>query len=75
MARKILLTVPDKMYNKLKNEVESYSYSSIQEVVLDAVREKYFRRSQSVSSVKPGRPKEVSGLDRLKVLGRKRIFD
>lgn len=74
MNKQINLRISEQMYRKLQAQLKRYSYSSVQEVILDAVREKYFRHSQVVPGAKRGRPKEENGLDRLKILGRKRIF-
>ncbi len=74
MTQKILLSLPDAMYNKLKAELKVFSYSSVQEVVIDALHDKYFRHTQAVPGAKRGRPREMNEYDRLKILKRKKIF-
>ena len=41
--RRIFLTIPERMFKILENEREKYVYDSVQELILEAVRDKYLR--------------------------------
>ncbi|MEK6825743.1 MAG: hypothetical protein AABY00_03075 [Nanoarchaeota archaeon] len=72
MKKGVYLQLPEKILKKLKEEQESQGYYSLQEVVLHAVREHYFRPlSGSSSGVALGRPKKIDLKD---IPGRKNIF-
>ena len=71
MTKRLLLSVPDSMYKKLQTEMELYSYSSLQEIILGAIREKFYIRPSRATGAKRGRPRKI---DPLNILGRKKIF-
>ncbi len=60
MTKKILLSVPDNMYHKLQQQLKLFSYSTVQEVILDAIRGTYFRQTHTPTGNKRGRPKELN---------------
>lgn len=70
MTQHVLLSLPEPIYNKLKAQLRLYAYTSVQEVIIDALREKYFRQSR-VTGGKRGRPRKIN---ELRLLGRKRAF-
>ena len=69
--KKVMLTMPEAMFEALEREREKYIYNNIQELILDAVRDKYIRYRKSGVPSKRGRPKKTTSLDFLK---RKKIF-
>ncbi|MFH1430976.1 MAG: hypothetical protein ABIG37_00720 [Nanoarchaeota archaeon] len=72
MNKKIIkLTIPTRMFKILEKEREKYIYNSVQELILEAIREKYVRNRKKQGSSKRGRPKQGNDLDFLK---RKKIF-
>jgi len=70
MAKRILLSVPDQILNKLEAEKEKYAYSSIQEVILEALRDRLFIEAERAVETR-GRPKKMR---EEKILTRKKIF-
>jgi len=70
-TQKITLTVPTAMIDILEREKEKYIYHNIQELILEAVRDKYVRNLDRKGQSKRGRPKKV---DHEKFLKRKKIF-
>ena len=70
MSRKILLTVPEKMLKNLDNEKNKYMYNTIQEVILAAIRDKYFKYG-NYQETKKGRPRKI---DPSNILFRKKAF-
>jgi len=68
--RKIILTIPEQMVKILLKEKEKYIYNSIQEIILETLRNKYVK-SNSNSRTKRGRPKKTNPED---VLSRRNIF-
>ena len=71
MAKKVLLSIPDPILSKLENEQKKYAYSSLQEVIVDALRDKFYFQSGSRQTTKRGRPKKIR---EAKILTRKKIF-
>ncbi len=71
MTKKVLLSVPDAMYHKLQKELKIFSYSTVQEVILETIREKYFRQTHTPTGRKRGRPKEE---DPALIMTRAKIF-
>lgn len=72
-GKHINLRIPMPIYEYLKNEQTVYAYSSVQQVILDALREHCFLHSAKKEDKKDGRgrPKEA----RLNVLASKeRLF-
>jgi hypothetical protein len=69
--RGIFLMLPESMLERLKKEKENFSYDSIQEVIKEVLRDKFFRQPRKGES-KRGRKKER--IDLLKVGSAKRIF-
>ena len=70
MAKRILLSVPDQILKKLEAEKEKYAYTSIQEVILELLRDKLFIQAEPEKETR-GRPKKIS---EEKILTRKKIF-
>lgn len=71
MTKKVLLSLPDAMYRKLQQQLKLFSYTSVQEVILNAIREKYFKQNHTPTGNKRGRPKEQN---LAMVMTRKKIF-
>lgn len=69
-SKKIILSVPENIMKKLKYEKVAYSYNSIQEIILEALREKYFRQKEKSAETR-GRPRK---LDEARILTAKKIF-
>jgi len=65
----IFLTLPEPVIKKLEQEKEKFAYSSIQEIIAETLRNKYFR--ESLTRTKRGRPRKIREED---ILTRKRIF-
>ena len=70
MAKRILLSVPEQILKKLEAEKEKYAYSSIQEVILEALRDKLFVEAEPEKETR-GRPKKIR---EEKIITRKKIF-
>ena len=70
MAKRILLSVPEPILHKLEAEKQKYSYTSIQEVILEMLRDKLFIEGEPVRETR-GRPKKIR---EEKILTRKKIF-
>ncbi len=70
MAKRILLSVPDQILKKLETEKQKYAYSSIQEVILEALRDRLFIEAEPTVETR-GRPKKIR---EEKILTRKKIF-
>ena len=72
MTKGIYLSIPEKLLAHLKKEQSLYAYTSVQEVIIDALREKFMRSAgQRGRGNKRGRPKEF---DEIALLTRKHIF-
>jgi hypothetical protein len=56
-SKKIILTLSGSVFEKLKFERDKYGYSTIQEIVNELLRDKFFR--ESAPGVKKGRPKKI----------------
>ena len=70
MAKRILLSVPEPILNKLEAEKKKYAYSSIQEVILEVLRGKLFVSEEPEKETRE-RPKKIK---EEKILTRKKIF-
>jgi len=66
-TEQIKLTLPMPIYNKLKEEKNRFSYQSIQSIILEALRERYYKKKTEGKS-RRGRPPE---LDLVKIATRK----
>ena len=64
------MTIPTRMFKILEKDREKYIYDSVQELILEAIRDKYVRYRKRTYT-KRGRPKKPSDLGFLK---RKKIF-
>tara|TARA_Y100000310_G_scaffold289197_1_gene315428 strand:+ start:6442 stop:6672 length:231 start_codon:yes stop_codon:yes gene_type:complete len=64
----VTIRIPAKMLQKLRKEKELFSYLSIQSIILEALRKRYYFSSSGKS--KKGRPK---GLDLMKAASRKHL--
>ena len=71
MKRQIHLYVSEQIYRKLRAQLKIYAFDSVQEVIIDALREKYFRQLRTLSGGKRGRPRK---LDEFRIMARKKIF-
>ena len=70
MSKRILLSIPEPILEKLEAEKEKYAYSSTQEVILEVLREKLFSKVGEGKAAR-GRPKKIR---EEKILTRKKIF-
>jgi len=66
-SERIILTIPKKLFQKLKEEKNRFSYQSIQSIILEALRERYYKKKTEGKS-RRGRPPE---LDLVKIASRK----
>jgi len=66
----IFLTMPEAMLKRLEDEKDRFAYHTVQEIILEAIRDKFFR-GQPAGNSKRGRPKKP---DYTKALGMKKIF-
>jgi len=66
-SERIILTIPKKLFNKLREEKNRFSYQSIQSIILEALRERYYKKKTEGKS-RRGRPPE---LDLVKIATRK----
>lgn len=66
---KINLTLPKTIHNKLLKEKEDFSYLTIQTIILEALRDRYFQKQATGRN--KGRPKN---LNLLRVASAKRVF-
>ena len=58
-TQKITLTLPTPMFKKLEKEKENFSYESIQEVIKDVLRDRFFK-NQTKTGTKRGRPPKTN---------------
>ena len=70
VQNKITLTLTEPMLKRLELEKERFSYESVQEIIKEVLRDKFFREGPAGDS-KRGRPKK---LDYDKSLGMKKVF-
>ena len=70
MVNQLKLTLPEAMLKRLEDEKERFAYHTVQEIILEAIRDKFFRGQASGNSNR-GRPKKE---DLTKALGMKKIF-
>jgi len=68
---RLILTIPEPMLKLLEKEKEKYMHDSVQELILESIRDKYLRYRSSGTTTKRGRPKK---LDYDKALERKNVF-
>ena len=69
-SRKITLTIPEPIFKKLENEKKKYAFLSVQEIIVDSLRDKYFRVFMGKS--RKGRPRKIR---EEKLITKKKIFD
>lgn len=69
-SERITLRIPEQILRKLNAEKQKYSYNSIQEVVLEVLRDRLFVEAEPERETR-GRPKKIS---EEKILTRKKIF-
>ncbi|MFH1358930.1 MAG: hypothetical protein ABIH37_03525 [archaeon] len=69
-VKQIKLTMPDEMLNKLKLERDKFAYNTVQEIILELIRDKFFK-NPAIGETKLGRPKKP---DYDKALGMRKIF-
>jgi len=67
--KKITLTIPEPMLKKLEKEKENFSYPTVQSIILEALRERYFKKQ---TSGKGGRPRK---LNLMRVGSAKKVFE
>ena len=70
-SQKLTLSIPEPILNKLKQEKQKYAYTSIQEIIIDALRDKFYFQKGKKEKTKRGRPRK---LNEMKTLTRKKIF-
>ena len=68
-GKKIILTLSEPVSKRLESEKKKFGYSTIQEIINETLRDKFFR--ESVAGVKRGRPRKIDGVD---IVGRDKIF-
>ena len=68
-SSQVKLRIPKPIMKKLEQEKEKFSYNSIQEVVKDVLRDKFFR-TQERKAIR-GRPKKINPQE---IISRKKIF-
>ncbi len=68
-GKKIILTLSGPVFEKLGAEKKKFGYSTIQEIINEVLRDKFFR--ESAPGVKKGRPRKIDGVD---IVSRKKIF-
>ncbi len=56
-TKKIILTLPEPIFKILEKEKKKYAYNTIQEIVVEALRDKYLR---TIYRTKKGRPKKIN---------------
>ena len=66
VSKKIIVSMPEAMYDKLQVEKKKLAYVSVQEIILELLRDKYFKPKS-----RRGRPKKV---DEDIILGKRRVF-
>ncbi|MEK6932181.1 MAG: hypothetical protein AABW56_00090 [Nanoarchaeota archaeon] len=69
-STQVKLSIPEPMMKKLEQEKEKFSYKSVQEVVKDVLRDKFFRIQERKMTIR-GRPKKI---DPQAIISRKKIF-
>ncbi len=57
-SERITLYIPSGIILKLKQDMEKYSYVNLQEAILGALRDNYFRNKKTEIGSKRGRPQE-----------------
>lgn len=67
--KKITLTIPEPMLRKLQNEQKNFSYPTVQAIILEALRNRYFKYERKG---KGGRPRK---LDLMRVGSAKKVFE
>jgi len=69
-SKKVMLTIPESVFNKLKKQKKTFGYSSIQEVIMEILRDKLVR--VPLKRGKVGRPRK---LDEIKILtSKQKVF-
>jgi len=71
MAKRVLLSIPEPILAKLEAEMQKYSYTSVQQIILGVLRDKLYAEVKPGKSAR-GRPKKIR---EEKILTRKKIFD
>ena len=69
-SSKITLAIPEPILKELKKDKNKFSYTSLQQVIIDVLRDKYMRDLSKEG--KRGRPRKF---DEMKFLTAKKIFD
>lgn len=69
MSQKITLTLPDQIVKTLEKEMDQYAYFSVQEIILEMLRDKYYRELEKKET--RGRPRK---LDESRLWRTKKIF-
>ena len=68
-VKKVTLTIPEPMFRVLEKERQKFMYHSVQEIILEALRDKFVRYRKK--ETKRGRPKKF---DLMRVGSAKKIF-
>lgn len=61
-SKKVMLSVPDKLLKDLEKEKEKYAYASVQEIILETLREKLYKSKQPKKE-KRGRPRKFDDVE------------
>jgi hypothetical protein len=75
MPQKILLSLPDAMVKRLREEKRKFAYDSVQEIIKETLREKFFKNADAMANgkTKRGRPKKKINL--YKVGSARKVFE
>jgi len=71
-SKKITLSLPKKMLERLEAEKKRYAYSTVQEVISETLRKEFFRNKESKKETR-GRPKKLNEVAIL--TGKGKIWD
>lgn len=69
-TKKIILTLPEPILKILKKEKKKFAYNTIQEIIVEALRDKFFRAIPKTTK-KRGRPR---GIRPERIITRKNLF-
>jgi len=69
--KKIILTIPPGLMSHLEKEKRLFSYNSVQEIILESLRDKYYRKKPAKEE-RRGRPKKLNEINMLS--GEEKVF-
>ena len=67
--KKVMLSLPEGIFKKLEQEQKSFCYPSVQSIILEALRERYFKKEKKGAG---GRPRK---LNLYNVASAKKVFE